>query len=101
MVFKIGDRVSLKKSALSISYIVGRHWYTNMYEGKQGKVIAITGDKLGIEFDDIVFTNHKDRQSSHDNGCHGRGKLHYSWYIPATCIESAEISEDDMLLLLK
>ena len=89
MIFKIGDRVSLKESALSLSYIIGRSTYTNMYEGKKGKIIGFTqnGDKLAIEFDDIVFTNYLEHQSSHDNGCHGKGKLHYCWYIPHNCIE--------------
>ena len=109
MTFKVGDRVSLKKSALSISYIAGRHWYTNMYEGKQGKIIGFTANtgyngtsnKVAIEFDDVVFTRPDGKKSSHDNGCHGKGRVQYCWYIPAECIESAEISEDDMLLLLK
>lgn len=97
----IGSRVSLKESALRLSYVAGRHWYTNMYEGKKGTVIGTTasGDKLAIQFDDIVFTNYADKRSSHDNGCHGRGKLHYSWYIPEECVELIGHEADELYWL--
>ena len=103
--FEIGSRVSLSREALNISYIKGRHFYTNMYEGKKGKVIGFTADntKLAIEFDDIVFTRPDGRESSHDNGCHGRGKKHYCWYIPpefVDLIEEDTNDDSDLLLLL-
>jgi len=88
--FKIGDRVALTEAALSVPYIAARKNYTIMYAGKVGTVIAISvGDnkKLGIEFDDKVFTQAGIRQSSHDNGCNGKGKLHYCWYIPIDCVD--------------
>jgi ribosomal protein L21E len=99
--YNIGDRVKLKKAALSISYIAGRHFYTNMYEGKTGTVIGYTQneDKVAIEFDDVVFTSTV-RKSSHNNGCHGKGKIDYCWYIPA---DERFLEEDDnqsLLLLL-
>jgi hypothetical protein len=89
MRYQVGDRVSLKKSALSLSYVVCRGFYTNMYEGKTGTVIgfAESTGKLAIEFDDIVFIG--GQRSSHDNGCHGKGKLHYCWYIPEECVDPA------------
>ena len=103
--FEIGSRVSLSREALNISYIKGRHFYTNMYEGKKGKVIGLTADssKLAIEFDDIVFTRPDGRESSHDNGCHGRGKKHYCWYIPHEFVDLIKEDTDndsDLLLLL-
>ena len=113
MSLQINDRVSLKESALSLSYIAGRRWYTNMYEGKQGKVIGFTanGEKLAIQFDDIVFTRPDGKISSHDNGCHGRGKKGFCWYIPAehlntigTCIgfdwDLLSPDSENLLLLL-
>lgn len=100
--FKIGDRVSLRESALSLPYVIGRRTYTNMYAGKTGTIIGVTADrsKLAIEFDDVVFTNHTDRWSTHDNGCHGKGKLHYCWYIPFGCLDIIEDNTDELLLLL-
>lgn len=88
--FNIGDRVALLGTALSVPYIAKRANYTNMFVGKQGTVIAISvgaNKKLGIEFDEKVFINHQVKQSSHDNGCNGKGKLHYCWYIPVDCVE--------------
>ena len=80
---KIGDRVALAESALSIGYIRARSFYTNMYEGKLGTVIRIAGTgKIGVQFDDIVFTRPQGIKSSHDNGCHGAGRERYCWYIP-------------------
>jgi hypothetical protein len=98
--YKVGDRVKLKKLALSISYIAGRHFYTNMYEGKTGTVIGYTQEtgKLAIEFDDIVFTS-TERKSSHNNGCHGRGKIDYCWYLPAE-ERFLEVEDNNLLLLL-
>lgn len=101
MDFKVEDRVVLKKKALSIAYIASRNWYTSMYEGKSGKVIGKTaaGDKIAVEFDTKVFINGA-QQSSHDNGCHGKGKLHYCWYIPVDCLELDTTTDEDLLLLL-
>ena len=98
MKFEIGERVSLMKGALSVYYIVCRSFYTNMYEGKKGKVIgyAETG-KVAVEFEDKVFTD-STRKSSHNNGCHGRGKVNYCWYIPEEYLES--VSGNNELLLL-
>ena len=103
--YEIGSRVSLSREALNISYIKGRHFYTNMYEGKKGKVIGLTADssKLAIEFDDIVFTKPNGRDSSHNNGCHGRGKKDYCWYIPSEYVDLIEEDtndDSDLLLLL-
>lgn len=86
--WKIGDRVALKESALSLPYVICRRWYTDMYAGKKGRIIGWTakGDKLAIEFDEPVFTDMY-RRSKHDTGCHGKGKLHYCWYIPMECVE--------------
>ena len=101
-VLAVNDRVTLRKGALSLPYIAGRHFYTNMYEGKAGKIIGFTSDcsKIAIEFDDVVFTDYKGQRSSHDTGCHGRGKLHYCWYIPAEFLNLESASEDELLLLL-
>ena len=98
MKFDIGERVSLMKGALSVSYIACRSFYTNMYEGKKGRVIgyAETG-KVAVEFDDKVFRD-TGRELSHNNGCHGRGKKNYCWYIPEEYLES--VSENNELLLL-
>jgi len=100
----MGDRVSLRQSALSLSYIAGRRTYTNMYAGKTGTIIGVTADrsKLAIEFDDVVFTNHKEHWSSHDNGCHGKGKIHYCWYIPFGGLDIIEDEDNtnELLLLL-
>lgn len=86
----VGDRVALNKAALSVSYIVARQSYTNMFVGKTGTIIGISsGDskKYAIEFDTEVFTRWRTKQSSHDNGCNGKGKLHYCWYIPIDCVD--------------
>ena len=100
--FKMGDRVSLRESALSLSYVIGRRTYTNMYTGKTGAIIGVTADgtKLAIQFDDIVFTHYKEQRSKHDNGCHGKGKIHYCWYIPFGCLDIIEDNTDELLLLL-
>ena len=87
MKFSKGDRVFLSKDALSIGYIACRSSYTNMYAGKTGTVVGYSGTgKVAVEFDDIVFNNHSYMKSDHDNGCHGKGKLHYSWYISEECL---------------
>ena len=80
--FKKGDRVLLLASALRVLYITIRSEYTNMYPGKTGTVIGYseTG-KVAVQFDDKVFHMHDIKISSHDNGCHGKGDLHYCWYI--------------------
>lgn len=102
--FGIGSRVSLAAEALNLSYIKGRSFYTNMYEGKKGKVIGFTADltKLAIEFDDVVFTRPNGQTSSHDNGCHGKGKKHYCWYIPPNLVDliGEDTTDPDLLLLL-
>jgi hypothetical protein len=97
--YGIGDRVSLDKRALSISYIQARQFYTNMYEGKSGTILGYseTG-KAAVEFDDIVFTRPENKISSHDHGCHGKGKRKYSWYIPDEYLNP--IAENNNLLLL-
>lgn len=100
MGFKVGDRVKLNSKGLNVSYVQARRAYTNMYVGKRGKVVRIAGTgKIGVEFDDIVFTQHATRLSSHDNGCHGSGLLHYCWYIPDVGLESVG-NENELLLLL-
>ncbi len=98
--YNVGDRVRLNSRALSASYIAGRRFYTHMYEGKTGTVICVTADggKLGVEFDDVVFTMPEGQRSSHDNGCHGRGKDHYCWYIFPEGLEPIE--EQDFRYLL-
>ena len=102
--FGIGSRVSLAAEALNLSYIKGRSFYTNMYEGKKGKVIGFTADlsKLAIEFDDVVFTRPNGQTSSHDNGCHGKGKKQYCWYIPPNLVDLLEedTTDPDLLRLL-
>lgn len=97
--FQIGDRVALNKDALSLSYVVGRGTYTDMYVGKTGTIIGRTEDgyKLAIQFDTLVFTHYKEHKSSHDNGCHGKGKAHFCWYIPESCVEKLD---NELLLLL-
>lgn len=110
MQFNIGDRVVLRKSALSTPYIANRLSYTNMYEGKRGVVIAIaeTG-KYAVQFDDIVFTRPNGIISSHDNACHGRGKQQHCWYIKGVDlieerlwnrIQSSCNPDENLLLLL-
>jgi hypothetical protein len=96
----IGTVVYLHKDALNLSYIAKRRSYTNMYENKKGKVIGYSSTgKVAVEFDDIVFTNSHEKLSSHDNGCHGKGKLHYCWYIPEKFLR-LEIENNNILLLL-
>lgn len=99
--FNIGDRVSLREEALSLSYIAGKSFYTNMYAGKKGKVIGYTTEthKVAVEFDDIVFTRPYGVVSSHDNGCHGRGKQRFCWYITEECLDLEETNNDVLLLL--
>jgi hypothetical protein len=104
--FKIGDRVSLLKEARSLSYVSGRHFYTDVHEGKMGTIIGFTGghtyspisNKVAIQFDTPIFTRPEGRISSHDTGCHGKGKNRFSWYFPANCIKR-EIDADTLLLL--
>ena len=92
---EIGDRIKLKATALELSYVKARKHYTNMYEGKLGTIICFAGTgKPGIEFDDIVFPDFKTKKSSHDNGCFGKGKLHFCWFIPEAFLEKIETSDD-------
>lgn len=89
--FKNRDKVKLNSKFEYISYISRRMRYTSMYEGKTGTVIGYSGTgKVAVEFDTMVFTEYKTRQSSHDNGCHNKGKLHYCWYIPETALDLIE-----------
>ena len=103
---QIHSRVKLLKASLEIPYIKKRKSYTNMYAGKTGTVLGFTviGDKVAIQFDDIVFTDSSTRVSSHNNGCHGRGELDYCWYTPIDCVELIDEfnfnEEKDNLLLL-
>lgn len=87
--FRIGDRIVINNKIESVGYIQLRKWYSNCFSGMTGKIIGFTADgsKAAVEFDQIVFFDHKTKRSSHDNGCHGRGKLHYCWYIPIKCID--------------
>ncbi len=104
MEYAIGDRVSLKKEALSLSYVMSRKSYTNMYEGKKGTVIGYSSTgKVAVQFDDIVFDKaiSEDIQiiSSHDNGCHGKGKIHYCWYVPDVFLSPLNDNFELLLLL--
>lgn len=86
--FKNHDRVKLNNMYKYVSYINRRMRYTSMYEGKTGKVIGYSGTgKVAVEFDTIVFTEYETQRSSHDNGCHGKGKLHHCWYIPEEALD--------------
>jgi ribosomal protein L21E len=98
---KIGDRVALKLAAIFLSYVHERQDYTNVYVGKTGRVIGYTNnrEKVAIEFDEEVFTCYKHRVSSHDNGCHGKGKLHHCWYFPPLTLELIEEKSNNLLLL--
>lgn len=109
--FKVGDRVQLNYRASLLMYVRNRKSYTNIYDGKKGTIIRIAGTgKYGIEFDEPIFINHHIRVSSHDNGCHGTGKIHYCWYFPVhtiNLIETNTISDsitpsinNNLLLLL-
>ena len=106
MKYNIRDRVELKELALKLSYVLGRTWYTDVKVGKKGTIIGKTADgtKLAIEFDEPIFTKHTEKRSSHDSGCHGRGKLHYCWYFPESTIKLIDndciVSDNDLLLLL-
>lgn len=97
--FKIGDRIALNDYGMKLPYVMSRLFYTNMYEGKKGTVIGYSGTgKVAVEFDDIVFTQSEKRISSHNNGCHGKGKLNYCWYLPEIALEFE--SKQKLLLLL-
>jgi hypothetical protein len=101
----VGDRVMLLGNWSDIGYIWKRRHYTNMYIGKVGTVIRIASTgKIGVEFDDEVFTKWRTQLSTHDNGCHGNGKLHYCWYIPTKCLtiisKPKQIENEELLLLL-
>jgi hypothetical protein len=102
----IGDRVRLKESALSISYIKARLFYMDLYEGKVGTVIGTTDakDKFAIEFDEECFTKYEERLSKFDNGCFGKGKLHHCMYIPVECVVAedyvAPITDNALIAIL-
>jgi len=84
----IGERVTLQPGYNNYVYISRREKYTNMYVGKIGTIIGVASTgKIAVEFDDKVFTKYDTQLSSHDNGCHGKGKLHYCWYIPEDVLE--------------
>jgi len=101
MELRVGDRVAVNPLIQCVNYIQSRRSYTNMYIGKVGTVVCITDNsKAGVEFDEIVFTSFNVRQSSHDNGCHNRGKLHHSWYIPCECLDLLVSDNQELLLLL-
>lgn len=105
---KIGDRVALNEAALLLSYVIGRKFYTNVYKGKTGTIIGFTADssKLAIQFDEKVFTRPDGVISSHDNGCHGKGKKQYCWYFPENCVIKIPVNtintiiNNNLLLLL-
>lgn len=103
MVYKIGDRVTLNVLALSLSYVACRAAYTDVCVGKTGTIIgyAETG-KAAVQFDEPVFVQQNMRKSSHNNGCHGKGKINYCWYFPEFCLEVANccIKTSNNLLLL-
>lgn len=92
---KKGDLVSLKKEALELSYVKCRKEYTNIYEGKSGVVIGIAGTgKVAVQFDERCFTSNT-VVSSHDNGCHGKGRIHYCWYFPEGCLKYETLTKDN------
>lgn len=102
----LGNRVELNASALSLSYVKSRQSYTYVYPGKKGTIkgMSETG-KYAIEFDTYVFDPSAERKSSHNHGCHGKGKLHFCWYFPASAFDlieqKTEQSNNDLILVLR
>ena len=104
--FNVGDRVALNAVALLLRYVVCRAAYTDVCVGKKGTVIgyAETG-KVAVQFDEPIFTQQYLRRSSHNNGCHGKGKINYCWYFPESCLELVitdcciNTTNDSLLLL--
>lgn len=100
MKYNIGDKVALNVLTLSIGYISCRADYTNVFVGKRGKVIgyAATG-KVAVEFNEPVFINQNVRISSHNNGCHGKGKINHCWYFPEEALDKLKTNKKVLLLL--
>jgi hypothetical protein len=100
MKYKIGDKVALNELTLSIGYITCRSDYTNVFVGKKGRVIgyAATG-KVAVEFDYPIFIHQNVRISSHNNGCHGKGKINHCWYFPESALDI--VKKNKKILLCK
>ena len=88
MLLELGTRVVVNERFQKVGYLAARASYTDLYEGKIGTIIKYTGakDKYGVEFDEQVFTGYEKQVSHLDNGCHGKGKLHYCIYLPLNCV---------------
>lgn len=83
--FEVGDRVVVFANLLSeVEYIRSRIELKHIAfpKGKTvGTVLGYTqaGDKVAIEFDEPIWQTKYD---THNNGCHGKGKMDHCYYIP-------------------
>lgn len=85
--FGIEDRIVICKDPKKIPWFKSRifHGYCHLEEGMTGTIMGFTikGDKVAVQFDDIVWTLKSNGQSSSfDGGCHGKGRKGYSAYFP-------------------
>lgn len=81
--FKKGDVVWTCNRVDTLTYIRTRieRGYVHMSDGMIGQVLGYSSTgKVAVQFVHKVFDN--PGQSSHDNGCHGKGRIGYCWYIP-------------------
>lgn len=108
---QIGDRVELTEYAMTLDYVKRRWSYTDVCVRKKGTIICnTTTGKYGIQFDTPVFLINliPGGTSSHNNGCHGRGRINYCWYfpsiafrvIPNNLLTTKETYSANLLLLL-
>lgn len=97
----VGARVQITKDLYNLPYLSKRRGYTNFRVGQMGTIIKFNGskNKVGIQFDDEVFTNHEYRLSSFDNGCHGVGKMYHCTYIPFEYFNVVGTSKETLNLM--
>ena len=88
----IGDVVKLTTSPTNISYLKNRLWYLDLSLGMVGKIVSDNGiDKVGVEFEKLIWWKYKEKQSKFDNGCHNKGKLHHCVYLPYETVKLVDV----------
>jgi hypothetical protein len=96
-------RVVLKPGFENVKWVKKRmdHGYLNLKEGMTGTVVCQTwaGDKYGVQFDTPIWDD-SIHESKMNNGCHGRGELHYSIYLYKEFFEEANIVKNHHYYLI-
>jgi hypothetical protein len=77
-------RVVLKPGFENVKWVVCQTW---------------AGDKYGVQFDTPIWDD-SIHESKMNNGCHGRGELHYSIYLYKEFFEEANIVKNHHYYLI-